>query len=118
MLLRNGENETVQSEYQLLTLTFGTASAAYLVIRILRQLAVDDADSYADASKVVLRDFYVDDLLTGADTEEVAVDLQKQLSAMLSTGGFELRKWISNSTTVLKAIPEADREVRLPYVWC
>lgn len=76
MLWRNDENENVK-EYRLSTLTFGTASAAYLAIRTLRQLAVDEADNYADASKVVLRDFYVDDLLTGADTEEAAVDMQR-----------------------------------------
>lgn len=66
------------------------------------------------ASKVTLSDFYVEYLLTGAATVKAAMDLQKPLTNMLVTGGFQLRKWIYNNSTLLSTIPEAEREAQLP----
>ena len=60
------------------------------------------------------RDFYVDDLLTSANAVHEAIELQKQLSSLLAEGGFELRKWFSNSQEVLQQIPESFKEIRLP----
>lgn len=75
---------------------------------------MDEAHTYEDASRVTLRNFYVDDLLTGADTEEAAMNLQRKLTHMLASGGFQLRNWISNNTELLSTIPEEEREVQLP----
>ena len=33
------------------------------------------------------------------------MELQQQLISLLSKGGFDLRKWISNSTLVMDSIP-------------
>ena len=55
--------------------------------------------------KCKLASFYVDDLLAGADTVAQAVELFRDLREMLSKGGFDLKKWRSNSSEVLKAIP-------------
>ncbi len=52
----------------------------------------------------MLSSFYVDDLLAGANTPEVALQLQQQLRQLLLNGGFDLRKWRSNSTQVLQNI--------------
>lgn len=38
----------------------------------------------------------MDDLLTGADTDEEAIELMRQLKELLAAGGFELTKWYSN----------------------
>ncbi|XP_055522606.1 uncharacterized protein LOC129716796 [Wyeomyia smithii] len=56
---------------------------------------------------------YVDDVLTGADTEQEAVLLREQLSTIFASGGFHLRKWASNSAAVLKGVPVADREIEI-----
>ncbi|CAG9136732.1 unnamed protein product [Plutella xylostella] len=52
---------------QLNTVTYGTASAPYLSTRCLVQLAKECRDPVI--SEVIQKDFYVDDLLTGASTE-------------------------------------------------
>ena len=49
-------------------------------------------------------DFYVDDLLSGTSTIEDALNVQKQLSALLQAAGLKLRKWASNHTTFLDTI--------------
>ena len=66
------------------------------------------------AARVVHQSFYVDDVLTGADTVEEAVTLQTQLHELFSCGGFSLHKWNSNNKEVLQSIPEElkDKQVQ------
>ena len=52
---------------------------------------------------------YVDDLLDSCETTQDAKQLQIQLSDLLASAGFRLRKWASNSEEVLHDIPEEDR---------
>lgn len=90
--------------FQLNTITYGTSSAAFLAVRCLSQLAIDNLEKYPQASEVISHDFYVDDLLSGAETVEEAIKLGIEVSTILQTAGFNLRKWISNSATVLNKI--------------
>lgn len=101
-------------DYRLLTLTFGTASAPYLAKRTLQQLANDEQPNYQLGAKAILNDFYVDDLLSGADSIEDAQALQKQIICLLSSGGFSIRKWSSNTPELLTNISPENREIELP----
>ncbi|XP_075158086.1 uncharacterized protein LOC142231359 [Haematobia irritans] len=98
--------------YQLNTVTYGTCSAPYLSIRILQQLAEDEYDSYPVACDVLKTDTYVDDVISGADTLTEALALHDHLVKLLASGGFNLRKWTSNSVDLMNAIPEEFREKR------
>ncbi|XP_073821514.1 uncharacterized protein [Musca autumnalis] len=66
--------------------------------------------TYPEASNILMTDTYVDDIISGADTESEAIFLQKQLVNLLSAGGFNLRKWTSNSAELMAHIPEDFRE--------
>lgn len=90
--------------YTLNTVTYGTASAPFLAIRCLHQLALDEGTSYPKAAKILKNDFYVDDLLTGTSTKEEAIKRQKQLTILLSKAQFNLRKWRSNDHSVLNSV--------------
>jgi len=46
---------------------------------------------------VLSNDFYVDDLLSGTSTIEDAIKVQKEISSLLQTAGFTLRKWALDS---------------------
>jgi len=70
-------------------------TALYLATRTLIQLS-EEKRNYTDAADIITRDIYVDDLLTGAETAEQAVLLKTQIRRLLSSGGFNLRKWVSN----------------------
>ncbi|XP_073961981.1 uncharacterized protein [Choristoneura fumiferana] len=93
-------------EYRLLTVTFGTSCAPYLAIRTLRQTAIDEGFEYPEAKEAILRDFYMDDLLTGRDTENEAITMQKQITKILNSGGFKLQKWCSNSELFMRQLKE------------
>ncbi|XP_026326321.1 uncharacterized protein LOC113235013 [Hyposmocoma kahamanoa] len=104
-------------EYELTTVTYGTTAAPYLATKTLQQLAKDERQNYPDASRATLQDFYVDDILSGNNDLEKTKLLQKQLLEMLRAGGFNLRKWSSNSTELLEDIPDEytdDKMIKLP----
>ena len=76
----------------------------------LRKCAEDSRDqSNVQAVDTVLHNFYVDDCLKSVNSEEDAVLLYHTLRAVCGKGGFRLTKWVSNSRSVLLAIPEEER---------
>lgn len=96
---RTVENDNIEV-YRVKKVTFGTASAPYLAVKTLQQLATDEGNKYPLAKTVMLRDFYVDDLLTGADSIDEILEIKGQLTQCLKAGGFTLRKWASNANRV------------------
>ncbi|KAL0858718.1 hypothetical protein ABMA27_011195 [Loxostege sticticalis] len=104
MLLWRPDPKSAVKAYRMLRVSFGSASAPYLAVRTLQQVAHDEGDKYPEAKERTLRDFYMDDLMTGCDTEEEAIMIYKEMNEMLMKGGFELRKWTSNKEEVLNAI--------------
>jgi len=69
----------------------------------------------------LLRSFYVDDLVSGASTNEQAYELYKRSKDILSEGEFTLRKWSSNSTELMEEIHKEtdetiDIKVNIPIV--
>jgi len=92
------------------TVTFGQRSSPFLAIRTLHQLAEDEAKAYPDVQKVIYQDRYVDDVVTGADSEEEALKLQQEVIKVFERGKFELRKWSSNASAILEAVPIEHRK--------
>ncbi|XP_055623180.1 uncharacterized protein LOC129766628 [Toxorhynchites rutilus septentrionalis] len=103
ILWRFNPNEPV-STFELQTVTYGLAPSSYLATRTLQQLATDEGDCYPLGGPALRKGFYVDDYIGGADTTEEAIQTRNELDELLSKGGFELRKWTSNSLTVLQGL--------------
>lgn len=104
ILWRRSQDEPVRI-FRLNTITYGLACSPFLAIRCLHQLADENKDRFPVSSRVIKDDFYVDDLLSGADTVEETVRIQTEVSAILGTAGFRLRKWTASEPTVLDGIP-------------
>lgn len=109
---RDAPNEPIR-DYELLTITYGTQNAPYLAIRILKQLAEDVKLNYPEAAKIIANDFYMDDMITGFDDELQAMKMYHELKDALLQGGFNIRKFVSNSKMVMEHIPENDRETKV-----
>ncbi|XP_058808897.1 uncharacterized protein LOC131674316 [Phymastichus coffea] len=92
--------------FKLNTVTFGMASAPFLAIRTIQQLARDEAHQFPRASKLLLRDFHVDDFISGADTLEEIVAIRDEMVTLLQRGGFIIRKWASNHPDALDPIEQ------------
>ncbi|GIX75377.1 reverse transcriptase [Caerostris extrusa] len=98
-------------DFRLTRIAYGTASAPYLAVKCLQQLAIQEEQNFPLASIAALRDFYVDDLMSGANSTTEALGLQAQLIQMLSSAGHVLRKWVSNCNELTNLIQE---DLRLP----
>jgi hypothetical protein len=93
----------------LTSITYETASAPYLATKCLKQLA-EDEEHLPLASKMTIKDFYVNDILT--DTREQASELIEQSTHMLEKGGFPLWIWCSNHPAVLEAVQTDKRQTQ------
>ncbi|XP_062703860.1 uncharacterized protein LOC134286283 [Aedes albopictus] len=97
---------------ELTTVTYGTSCAPFCATACLKQLADDEQTEFPIASKVARKDFYMDDVLSGDDELQRALECQYQLTAMLQRGGFRLHKWCANTPELLERIPVNEREVQ------
>ncbi|XP_055916655.1 uncharacterized protein LOC129949299 [Eupeodes corollae] len=103
--------------YKMNTVTFGTASAPYLAIKILKRVADDEEANFPEGAKVVREDMYVDDLISGADSIIEARTKRDEARKLLASAGLNLRKWTSNTKELIEDIPVQDRELdfELPF---
>ncbi|XP_018375208.1 PREDICTED: uncharacterized protein LOC108768973 [Trachymyrmex cornetzi] len=93
---------TVQT-FRLNTVTYGLASAPFLAIRCLYQLALECQTNMPKISETIKRDFYVDDLITGGNDLSQLKILKEDITNVLRSGCFELHKWNSNEKSTLTA---------------
>ncbi|XP_054746521.1 uncharacterized protein LOC129251186 [Anastrepha obliqua] len=91
--------------------THGVAAASHLAVGSLQQTAGDSSNGCARAVSVIFKDFYMDDLLTGASSKEELRLLQQNISEILREGGFELRKWASNCVELIASISNASTNI-------
>lgn len=97
-------------EYWLTVVTYGMTASSYNAVRALIQCAEDYANVYPRAAEIVKNNFYMDDMLACADTEEDALVEKKDVTAMLKEGGFELAKWVSNSPRMMDDSLDVERK--------
>ncbi len=90
ILSREQKSHSIQT-LRMTRVTYGFRSSAHQAVRALQEVATAEPDP--ETSPVILRDFAVDDLLTGETTVERALQLQKRITQQLSKAGFNLRKW-------------------------
>ena len=108
-------NDGQVREYTLNTVTFGVAPAPFLAIRCLHQLAEDEGGAYPLAARILKRDMYVDNMLTGAGSRSEARDLCSQMTQMLKTAGMKMRQWASNDASVLENIDRRDLDIDFSF---
>lgn len=65
-------------------MTYGTSSAPFQAIRTLQHLATLCKLTHPIASQVIHSDTFVDDILTGAESIKSALNIQDQLTKLLS----------------------------------
>ena len=89
---------------------FGNGPSPAIATFGLRKTADDGEEKYGKATRdFVHRNFYVDDGLTSCPTESETICLVRNAQAMLATANLRLHKVVSNSVTVMEALPAEDR---------
>ncbi|KAK3734086.1 hypothetical protein QZH41_000409 [Actinostola sp. cb2023] len=108
----DGDLNRDPEEFQMLVHLFGGISSPSCASYALQRTADDNATKYDKETIYTIRNnFYVDDCLKSAETEDKALQLvdDHELRELLKKGGFNLTKWVSNSRKVIKANPETQR---------
>ncbi|XP_050294291.1 uncharacterized protein LOC126734638 [Anthonomus grandis grandis] len=82
ILWRANINEPILT-YDLSTVTYGTASAAFLATRSLQEVGKIHAKDCPRISNIIQRDFHVDDLLTGAQTVDKLRQIKEDIHDLL-----------------------------------
>lgn len=98
-------------DFRMTRLTFGVKTSPYLASQVLRQIGTDQEEKHPVGAEVIKTSFYMDDVLTGADTVEDAQYKRKDLNEVLEEGGMPLCKWRSNSKELMDSIPEELQEL-------
>ena len=88
-----------QPQIQVLKFTrvvFGVSSSPFLLNATIRHHLKKYTVSHPKLINTILQSIYVDDVVSGAETEEEAFTMYKESTAVLRAGGFNLRKFNTN----------------------
>ncbi|XP_033095627.1 uncharacterized protein LOC117100162 [Anneissia japonica] len=104
----NGDLTKPAQEYQMFVHLFGGRSSPSCANFALNRTVEEHGKQFDPiVSEVVKSNFYVDDLLKSADDEEEAINKAVQVKQLLACGGFNLTKWISNSSKLVSMLSDA-----------
>lgn len=103
-------NSHTVNSYRLKTVTFGVASAPFLAIRSLHQIGEDIKSCQPLLAEKIQKQFYVDDFLDSCSTEQEAKQILSDITTEMSKFGMKLRKWKSNSSSILDDLPSSEKE--------
>ena len=96
--------------YRMAVHLFGAKSSPSIATFCLRETARQFGKHFdPHVSEIVLKSFYVDDCLCGANCEEAAISLIRNLRDLMAMGRFKLTKWLSSSDKVMSTIPEDEK---------
>ena len=79
---------------------FGVSSSPFLLNATIRHHMENYSTAFPEFVKMFLRSIYVDDVSYGADDVDSAYELYPKSKTTLAEGGFNLRKFVTNSVTL------------------
>lgn len=98
--------------YRFTRVVFGVTSSPFLLNATVRHHLELHSESHGDLVAKVLRSIYVDDVVTGSQSEEQAYSLYVGAKTLLKTGAFNLRKFTTNSSA-LQAKVDAEEAIHI-----
>ena len=107
----DGDTSRRYQVYEMCVHVFGSTSSPSCSNFALKAAAADGKSKYGDeASNILNRSFYVDDLLKSTSSVSEASNLIDKVVPMCQEGGFRLTKFVSNVPAALKNLKSADRK--------
>ena len=100
---------TIQT-YRFTRVVFGISSSPFLLNATIKHHLEKYGETYPQFVQLFLRSVYVDDVSFGADNDDDAYKLYLKSKTILREGGFNLRKFVTNSMTLQQRINEAETE--------
>ncbi|XP_040169438.1 uncharacterized protein LOC120903851 isoform X2 [Anopheles arabiensis] len=90
--------------------TFGSTCSPAAAQYVKNLNAQEYSTEFPRAANAIIKNHYVDDYLQSFKTVDEAIQIVKEVSLVHSKGGFTLRRFMSNSTEVLKSVGDSAEE--------
>ncbi|XP_062713361.1 uncharacterized protein LOC134290277 [Aedes albopictus] len=97
-------SETIPSVFVVQVMTFGACCSPSIAQHVKNSNAKQFEQDHPEAVEAIIKRHYVDDMLVSTETEEEAVKLAQDVKGIHQNAGFEIRNWVSNSSTVRAAL--------------
>ena len=94
----------------MLRLTRVVSSSPFLLNATIKYHLQQFEDSHPDIVQKLAQSTYVDDIVTGANSEDEAFHLYEDVKEQLFCGGFNLRKFLTNSPRLQQRINDAENK--------
>ena len=91
-------------KFRFTRLVFGLVSSPFVLNATVRYHLKNFAKEDTQFTQKVIDSLYVDDFASGEDSDEEGLKLYQKLKACFRAGGFNMRKWASNSATLSREI--------------
>ena len=97
--------------YRFCRVVFGVSCSPFLLNATLKKHVEGYTSKHGEVCNKILNSLYADDINTGAHTVEETIELYRKAKQIMKEGGFNLRKWRSNSDKVVKEIMNNSADV-------
>ncbi|XP_055527591.1 uncharacterized protein LOC129720178 [Wyeomyia smithii] len=112
-LWRDGDQSRSPDVYAMKVMTFGATCSPSCAQFVKNHNALRYQSRFPRAAEAILKEHYVDDMLSSEESEEAAVKLAKDVRFIHSQAGLEIRNWLSNSKRVLQELEAKSGEKSL-----
>lgn len=103
-----GDTSLEPVKYRMCVHLFGATSSPACAVMALLETAKSQTSIYDESIiQTVFRNFYVDDCLKSVPSDVEAVEMIRNLKSLCAKGGFNVTKWVSNSSIVSQEVSES-----------
>ena len=103
----NSDSPSIET-YRFTRVVFGVSSNPFLLNATIKHHLELYSPSYPELAQKLLQSFYVDDVVTGMDSEEEGFSLYSDAKALMRRGGFNLCKFVTNHAPLQERIEVAE----------
>ncbi|XP_068148385.1 uncharacterized protein, partial [Drosophila tropicalis] len=116
-LWRNGNSAKAAETYVMQVMTFGASCSPALANYIKNRNSERFRKESPRAVAAICRNTFVDDWLESTNTEDEMTELAMEVQRIHLEGGFNMRRWTSNSPSVVRALKNQEGDVPRENIW-
>ncbi|XP_046868666.1 uncharacterized protein LOC124461157 [Drosophila willistoni] len=116
-LWRSGNSAKAAETYVMQVMTFGASCSPALANYIKNRNAERFRKESPRAVAAICRNTFVDDWLESTNTEDEMTELAMEVQRIHLEGGFNMRRWTSNSASVVRALKNQEGDVPRENIW-
>ena len=92
-LWRDLDESCSPDTYVMTAVSFGDKPAGTIATLALRKTAEMGQEEFPEAARAIIRNTYMDDVITSVNSREEAAKLTKEVEELLEAGGFKMKSW-------------------------